>query len=160
MMAIVNGPSPAFPGLAGLGVWLNQTIGRGTVGIRSADPTADPSIEMDLAEDELDRARLRMAVRWAAEVLGDGAFADVRRSAPVGIDGTPLAELAGARGRGRRRLGGCHGRRLGARIVHLSDRLAGVRWGRRRARSGARYGAVAGGRPVDHARRPAAPTPT
>ena len=94
MMAIVNGPAPAFPGLAGLGVWVNDTIGRGTVRIRSVDPAVDPVIEMDLAEDDLDRARLRVAVRWAADMLGSAAFSSLRRSDPAGIDGTPLAQLA------------------------------------------------------------------
>jgi len=96
MMAIVNGPSPAFPDAAGLGVWVNRTRGRGTVGITTVDPTVDPRIEMGLAEDDLDRARLRAAIAWAAEVLEHDGFARLRRSEPAGIDGTPLAQLVRA----------------------------------------------------------------
>jgi choline dehydrogenase len=93
MMSIVNGPAPAFPALAGLGVWVNQTFGRGAVGISTTDPTVDPWIEMRLGEDDLDRARLRTAIAWAAEVLDHDGVAELRRSAPAGVDGTTLARL-------------------------------------------------------------------
>ena len=93
MMAIVYEPSPATPGLASLGTWVNQTNGRGSVEIRSVDPEADPHIEMRLAEDGIDRARLRHAVAWAAEMLGHPAFRALRHDEPAGLDGTPLAQL-------------------------------------------------------------------
>lgn len=93
MMAIVNGPSPAFPEFAGLGVWVNETFGRGEVGIRNRDPAADPRIDMFLGEDDLDRSRLRGALHWAAEILHHDGFTALRRSEPAGIDGTPLAQL-------------------------------------------------------------------
>jgi choline dehydrogenase-like flavoprotein len=93
MMAIAYEPSPATPGLASLGTWVNQTNGRGSVAIRSVDPEADPHIEMRLAEDGLDRARLHRAIAWAAEMLGHPGFRTLRADEPAGLDGTPLSEL-------------------------------------------------------------------
>lgn len=96
MMAIVYQPSPAMPGVASLGTWVNQTNGRGVVEIRSLDPTTDPHIEMNLAEDRLDRGRLRHAIVWSTEMLGHPAFRALRGSEPSGADGTPLSQLVGA----------------------------------------------------------------
>jgi len=94
MMAIVNGPAPAFPGMAGLGLWVNHAASRGTVRVHSVDPHDDPIIDMNLAHDERDRARLHHAVGVAADVLGHPSFVALRRSHPTGIDGTTLHDLA------------------------------------------------------------------
>lgn len=93
MMAIVNGPAPAFPGMAGLGLWVNHVASRGTVRVHSSDPHDDPVIDMFLAHDEHDRVRLHHAIDVAADVLGHGSFAALRRSDPTGIDGTTLHDL-------------------------------------------------------------------
>jgi 5-(hydroxymethyl)furfural/furfural oxidase len=93
MMAIVNGPAPAFPGLAGLGVWVNHVASRGTVRVQSVDPHDDPFIDMNLAHDERDRVRLRHAIGVAADVLGHESYVALRRSEPTGIDGTALDDL-------------------------------------------------------------------
>lgn len=95
LMAIVNGPAPAFPDLAGLGLWVNQPFSRGSLRITSTDPSVDPEIDMRLIDDERDLARLRSVIGTAAEVLGHAGFAAASVAAPVGIDGTPLSDLAG-----------------------------------------------------------------
>jgi choline dehydrogenase len=94
MMAIVNGPAPAFPGVAGLGLWVSRSYSRGRVRITSRDPRVDPDIEMNLASDERDRERLRHVIDVARDVLGHPAFAALRCAEPAGIDGTALRDLA------------------------------------------------------------------
>ena len=68
----------------------------GSSRIHSLDPTTDPHIEMCLAEDRLDRGRLRHAIGWSAEMLGHPAFRALRGSEPSGVDGTPLSQLTRA----------------------------------------------------------------
>lgn len=96
LMAIVNGPAPGMPDVAGLGLWVNQPFSRGLVRIVSSDPCLDPAIEMGLATDQRDRARLRSLVEAATDVLGQPSFTKMRTSDPSGIDGTPLAALGRA----------------------------------------------------------------
>ena len=93
MMGIVNGPAPAFPGYAGLGLWVNDPCSRGDVRIGSADPTIDPRIQMNLADDVRDRERLRHCIDRARDLLAHPAFSSIVQGEVAGIDGTALHDL-------------------------------------------------------------------
>lgn len=92
-MAIVTGPAPTAPEVAGLGLWVNRPFSRGQVAITTADPTVDPLVDMDLLGDPRDLERLRQLPSAAAEVLGHPALAALRTSEPAGVEATPLADL-------------------------------------------------------------------
>lgn len=94
MMAIVNGPAPAFPGVAGLGLWVSRSYSHGAVRIASRDPHVDPDIDMNLASDARDRERLRHVIDVARDVLEHPSFAALRCAEPAGVDGTSLRALA------------------------------------------------------------------
>jgi choline dehydrogenase len=93
MMAIVTGTRPGFPDVTSIGLWVNQSFSRGSLRITSTDPTIDPEIDMAMPDDSRDRARLRMAIDVAAEVLEHPSFRALRTSDPAGFDGTPLDAL-------------------------------------------------------------------
>ena len=93
MMGIVNGPAPAFPGFAGLGLWVNDPSSRGRVRIRSTDPTLDPDIDMFLAASSADRARLRHCIDRAKELFDHPSFRAIVQGPVEGIDGTALHDL-------------------------------------------------------------------
>jgi choline dehydrogenase len=97
MAAIVLGPAPAQPRMAGIGFWVNQPFGRGTLRLVSTEPTADPAIDMCLAGDERDRERLRGCVERAVALLGAAPFTALIDGPVTGIDTTPLADLAAGR---------------------------------------------------------------
>jgi choline dehydrogenase len=98
MAAMVLGPAPAAPAMAGLGLWVNQPFGRGAVRLVSTDPTVDPAVDMDLAGDARDRDRLRSCVDVAEALLGADAFTSLMAGPVVAIDGTPFDELVAGRG--------------------------------------------------------------
>ena len=90
MAGIVNGPAPGMPGVAGMGLWVNQAYSRGRVTLASVDPTIDPSVEMNLASDERDRQRLAECVAVALEVLAHPSFRCLSRGPVPGADGSAL----------------------------------------------------------------------
>ena len=90
MAGIVNGPAPRMPGVAGMGLWVNQAYSRGRVALASVDPTIDPSIEMNLASDERDRRRLAECVAMAFEVLAHPSLRSLARGPVTGADGSDL----------------------------------------------------------------------
>ncbi len=90
MAGIVNGPAPGMPGVAGMGLWVNQAYSRGRVTLASVDPTIDPSVEMNLASDERDRQRLAECVTVALEVLAHPSFRRLSRGPVTGADGSVL----------------------------------------------------------------------
>jgi choline dehydrogenase-like flavoprotein len=93
LMGIVNGPAPGFPGLAGIGLFVNRPYSRGVVRLASSDPHLDPVVEMRLADDERDLIGLRHCVQMCREVLGSTAMSPIVAGEPAGVDGTPLREL-------------------------------------------------------------------
>jgi choline dehydrogenase len=90
MAGIVNGPAPGMPGVAGMGLWVNQAYSRGSVTLASVDPTADPLIEMNLASDERDRQRLAACVSMAFDILDHPTFLHLVRGPVTGADGSDL----------------------------------------------------------------------
>jgi choline dehydrogenase len=90
MAGIVNGPAPGMPGVAGMGLWVNQAYSRGRVTLASVDPTVDPSIEMNLAGDARDRQRLAECVAMGLEVLAHPSFSRLARGPVTGADGSDL----------------------------------------------------------------------
>jgi choline dehydrogenase len=93
MMGIVNGPPPGQPGVAGMGLWVNQPFSRGRVFLRSTDPADDPVVELELATDDRDRQRLRACLDLGRELLASVALGKVITGEPTTIDGTPLPAL-------------------------------------------------------------------
>ena len=59
----------------------------------SADPTVDPSIEMDLASDERDRQRLAGCIPMALELLSHPSFRRLARGPVTGADGSDPTAL-------------------------------------------------------------------
>jgi choline dehydrogenase len=90
MAGIVNGPAPGMPGVAGMGLWVNQAFSRGRVALTSVDPTIDPAVEMNLASDERDRRRLGECVTMARQVLAHPSFRRLCRGPVTGADGSDL----------------------------------------------------------------------
>jgi choline dehydrogenase len=93
MMGIVNGPAPGQPGVAGMGLWVNQPLSRGRVLVRSADPADDPVVELNLATDQRDRQRLRACLDMGRELLASAPLRKVIAGEPTTIDGTGLSAL-------------------------------------------------------------------
>jgi choline dehydrogenase len=93
MQSLCNGPSKMMPTWWCMGVLANQSFGRGTLAISSADPTTDPSMNLNLGSDERDLERLRRGVEIAREVLAHPSFAPYKRGKVQGTDGTLLADL-------------------------------------------------------------------
>ena len=95
MQALGGGPSKLMPMFWCMGMLANQSFGRGDLAITSIDPTADPTINMNLDGDERDLERLRRCVDIAREVFAHPSFAPHMRGDVRGIDGTLLSELNG-----------------------------------------------------------------
>jgi choline dehydrogenase len=93
LMGMVIGPAPASPGYAGLGLFANRPFARGRVSLVSTDPTTDPRVQMSLADDQRDLARLRECVSASRELLAAPELAGLMLGKPAGIDGTALEEL-------------------------------------------------------------------
>lgn len=94
MAGIVNGPTPGMPGVAGMGLWVNDAYSRGRITLASLDPTVDPVIDLNLAADERDRQRLAECIPLALEVLSHPAFAHLAKGPIVGADGSEPAMLS------------------------------------------------------------------
>jgi len=90
MAAVVNGPAPDTPRTAGIGFTINQAFSRGTVRLASADPHVDPAVEMNLADDPRDRARLRDAVEMARRLLDRPALRGMAQGPIVDRSGGPV----------------------------------------------------------------------
>ena len=97
MAAMMLGPPPSALRDAGLGLWVNQPISRGSLRLASLDPTVDPAIELNLAGDDRDRERLRGCVERASAVLGGPDCTRLIDGDVAGLDGTPLADLGAGR---------------------------------------------------------------
>ncbi len=93
MMGLVNGPAPAMPGYAGIGLFVNRPFSRGAVRLSSTDPTVDPIVDMHLAEDQRDRVRLRQCVSMTRDLLASEPFRAVIAGDVQGADGTRLSDL-------------------------------------------------------------------
>jgi choline dehydrogenase len=93
MMGLVNGPAPALPGYAGIGLFVSRPSSRGAVRLSSTDPTVDPMIDMRLADDQRDLVRLRQCVSMTRELLDSEAFRTVIAGEVRGADGTRLSDL-------------------------------------------------------------------
>ncbi|HZQ97522.1 MAG TPA: mycofactocin system GMC family oxidoreductase MftG [Chloroflexota bacterium] len=63
---------------------LNLAVGRGEIRLRSADPSVQPSIDLNMLEEPFDRQRLRDAVRLCLSLGEHAAFRDLvdRRIGP------------------------------------------------------------------------------
>lgn len=75
MMLLPN--NGAHTGHAWLIAQQEQVFSRGTLGLASADPLADPVIEQNLLVDERDRTRMEDAVDRIAALLGEPSFARI-----------------------------------------------------------------------------------
>jgi len=93
MMGMVNGPAPTTPCYAGIGLFVNRPFSRGRVSLASTDPVVHPDVDMHLAEDEHDLARLRQCVAMAEELLSTAHFRAIIAGEVRGSDGTPLGDL-------------------------------------------------------------------
>ena len=93
MMGLVNGPAPALPGYAGIGLFVSQVFSRGAVSLSSANPTVDPVVDMHLAEDTSDLSRLRECVSMTRDLLASRPFRSIIVGDVQGADGTRLSEL-------------------------------------------------------------------
>ncbi len=94
------GPPPSALRDAGLGLWVNQPISRGSLRLASLDPAVDPAIELNLAGDDRDRERLRGCVERASAVQFPrraGLRWRLIEGDVSGLDGTPLADLGNGR---------------------------------------------------------------
>jgi choline dehydrogenase-like flavoprotein len=67
---------------AGIGIQLNQCFSRGRLELLSADPLADPDIDLGILDDERDLARMAEAVERVGELLGHRAFAAIATGPP------------------------------------------------------------------------------
>ncbi len=74
-------------GVGMLGVWVNQAFSRGTVRVRSSDPTQHPEIEENMLADERDRERLRDGVRLLVGLGRHDAVSNVAREVTVSTGG-------------------------------------------------------------------------
>jgi choline dehydrogenase len=93
MQALGNGPSKMMPTWWCMGALANQSFGRGSLAISTADPTIDPDVDLNLASDERDLERLRRGIEIMREVLAHPSFAPYIRGEVQGLDGTLLSDL-------------------------------------------------------------------
>ena len=71
----------------GLGLGLFDSHSRGSVTVSSADPTADPDVQVGMLSDRRDLARLREGVKHAVELLETKPMAELRAGPPqIGTD--------------------------------------------------------------------------
>jgi choline dehydrogenase-like flavoprotein len=69
-------------GAGAFGVWVNQVYSEGGVTLRSADPTVEPEIHLNMLSDERDRARLRDGIRMLVELARSHEVAAITAAAP------------------------------------------------------------------------------
>jgi 5-(hydroxymethyl)furfural/furfural oxidase len=60
-------------------MWCNKPYSRGTVGLTSADPRAEPDVAFEMLSDSRDMERMKDAVRRAATWFADPALARIAR---------------------------------------------------------------------------------
>lgn len=80
MMLVVNKSSWHGLGhaVAGLGVGLYLPLSRGSVTLRSADPTIHPQIQFNMLQDRRDAERMRVGLRLALDLMDDDAVRPLR----------------------------------------------------------------------------------
>lgn len=71
VLVVAANPAHGAAGETAFGVKLAHCASRGEGRIVSADPRASLDIDLGLLRDPRDRARLRVAARWAVRLLGD-----------------------------------------------------------------------------------------
>ena len=76
-----------------LGVALEESRSAGTVRITSPAPEVDPTIELNLLDDESDLVRMRDGARRLFDLARDPAVAGIARSVTAGRS-TPISDLA------------------------------------------------------------------
>ena len=84
---------PAMFGEACINVCLFECFSRGTVRLASADPLADPVIEMGMLEDERDLARMRDGARRLMRLGAHPVFEAITTEVQIGSTGRPLRDL-------------------------------------------------------------------
>jgi 5-(hydroxymethyl)furfural/furfural oxidase len=65
--------------LGSLLLWCNKPYSRGTVGLTSADPSAEPDVDFALLSDSRDLERMKDAIRRMAEIFADPALSAIAR---------------------------------------------------------------------------------
>jgi 5-(hydroxymethyl)furfural/furfural oxidase len=63
--------------IGSLYVWVNKSYSKGSVTLRSADPTAPPDVDFRMLSDERDIRRLRAAFRFIADVAASPEMASI-----------------------------------------------------------------------------------
>jgi 5-(hydroxymethyl)furfural/furfural oxidase len=149
MMLVLNKSSWHGLGhaVAGLGVGLYLPMSRGSVTLRSSDPTVHPQIKFNMLQDAADAERMRRGFRLALELMDDDAVrplrheiftagysATVRRLNRPGIRNAAVTEVLArlldgppAVRRTMIRCGISRGERLGDRLVSDSELDAAIR---------------------------------
>ena len=87
---------PSMFGEAGIHCSLFEAFSRGRVRLASADPTVDPTVELNMLDDERDLIRLRDGARRLVQIASHPAVQGITREIQVGNTGRPVAELLGA----------------------------------------------------------------
>ncbi len=87
---------PAMFGEAGIHVALFEAFSRGQVRLASADPLVDPTVALNMLDDERDLVRLRDGARRLVQIGSQPAVQAITREVQIGNTGRPLAELVGA----------------------------------------------------------------
>ena len=75
---------------------LFEAFSRGQVRLASADPLVDPTVELNMLDDERDLVRLRDGARRLVQIGSHPAVQAITREVQIGNTGRPLAELVGA----------------------------------------------------------------
>ncbi|MFI0468025.1 GMC family oxidoreductase [Saccharopolyspora sp. 5N102] len=80
-------------GAGSFGVWNNQVYSRGSVGLTSTDPTAQPEVRERMLSDERDLARLRSGIRHLVELVRGDEVAAITAFSPDRLNETLLAAV-------------------------------------------------------------------
>ncbi|MEO7398307.1 MAG: GMC family oxidoreductase, partial [Ilumatobacteraceae bacterium] len=86
--------SAADARLGGLLAAVMSVHSNGLVALTSEDPLVAPSVQLNLLDDERDRARMREAARHMARLAATAAFRRIADEVFIDDEGTPLAALA------------------------------------------------------------------
>jgi choline dehydrogenase len=87
---------PSMFGEAGIHCSLFEAFSRGRVRLASPDPTVDPTVELNMLDDERDLIRLRDGARRLVTIAKHAAVQRITREIQVGNTGRLVAELIGA----------------------------------------------------------------
>jgi choline dehydrogenase len=95
---IVAMTSHHLPDVGVLVGWVNRVESRGTVRLASSDPAADPVIDLNMLDSEIDRRRMRRVVEEMQALASQSAFLDVSAGSGLadGLEGfliTPETRL-------------------------------------------------------------------